>query len=192
MCSVIIKVMELTGREKVFLVVAAAAVIVTVVTVFIMVNNARKANVGNGSTSTSGAPVQPIAGAPPIVSASSLPTSAPVVTVSGAGAGKITPGIAVPIVGEKSRSFDVIVQNNAFMPSALTVHLGDSVNLEIGAIGAGYDFTQPDFGLHVVLPNGANKKIQFTATAAGKFVFYCSSCGGPAKGPVGYLVVESP
>ena len=39
------------------------------------------------------------------------------------------------------------------------------------------------------IAQGATQRIQFGATAEGKFIFYCKSCGGPSQGPVGYLVI---
>jgi heme/copper-type cytochrome/quinol oxidase subunit 2 len=109
-----------------------------------------------------------------------------------------TGGVAVPQVesasapgaDSKYRSFDITIQNGQFTPSTIAVNLGDTVNLRISAVGGSYDFTQPDYGLKVSLSSGGSQQIEFAATAPGKFVFYCASCGGPAKGPTGYIVVK--
>lgn len=100
-----------------------------------------------------------------------------------------TESAAAPGVAAKYRSFNISVTGSAFTPDTVAVNQGDTVNLEITATGGSYDFTQPDFGFNASLPVGQTKTIQFQATASGKFIFYCSSCGGPSKGPVGYLLV---
>lgn len=90
------------------------------------------------------------------------------------------------------RSFNIKADDNEFTPSTIIVNQGDIVNIVITAVDKAYDFTQPDYGFKQPIPAGQSKTIQFGATAAGKFTFYCSSCGGPAKGPVGYIIVAAP
>jgi len=186
--------MELSGNKRIALIAGVAVVVVIIIVAFFVVSNS-----GNKGGGQSGSPGQ--AGTSPSSSASSGPvTRLPVpanVVVPDAGAANVPADVAVPTVESaaapgsslKYRSFNIIVENGAFMPSTIAVNLGDEVNLQLGAVGGDYDFTQPDYGFHVVLPNGKSEHFEFGATAAGKFVFYCSSCGGPAKGPVGYLIV---
>ena len=99
---------------------------------------------------------------------------------------------AAPNASTKYRSFTIMVDGNGFTPSTVAVNVGDTVNLQIGATSGNYDFTQPDLGFHVLLPQGQTKTVQFSPMTAGKYLFYCSSCGGPAKGPVGYIIVVAP
>jgi len=87
------------------------------------------------------------------------------------------------------RSFNLKAENNAFTPNTVIVKQGDTTDINITAVDKDYDFTQPDYGFKEPLPKGQTKKIQFGATAAGKFTFYCASCGGPEKGPVGYIII---
>jgi hypothetical protein len=87
------------------------------------------------------------------------------------------------------RSFTIQAKNNEFTPSTIIVNQGDIVNIIVDAVDKDYDFTQPDYGFHQTIPEGTTKAIQFGATASGKFTFYCSSCGGPAAGPMGYIEV---
>jgi plastocyanin len=80
--------------------------------------------------------------------------------------------------------------NDVFTPATVIVNKGDIIDLEITAVNHDYDFTQPDYGFSaVLLPKGKTTKVQFEALNVGKFTFYCTSCGGPAKGPVGYIII---
>lgn len=95
----------------------------------------------------------------------------------------------VPDDSLKVRNFSVSVSGNQFSPNTVVAKVGDTVHFTVTAIDKDYDFTQPDYGFRVLLPKGKPKAIEFQATADGKFAFYCTSCGGPSKGPVGYLVI---
>jgi heme/copper-type cytochrome/quinol oxidase subunit 2 len=182
--------MELTGKKRIIVIAIAVVVVAAVIFAFIAVRRREGspsvANSNSQSTGTAAAPISP----------TYLPTPVNVL-VPEAGAQNVSSGIAVPQVESaaspssnfKYRSFDIIVQGGEFTPSTIDVNQGDEVNLQIGAVGGNYDFTQPDYGIHISLPDGKSEHFEFGATAAGKFTFYCSSCGGPAKGPVGYLVV---
>ena len=181
------------NTKKIVLVAIVVLVIIAVVVVLIVVGGQKGSAPGVATGGSANPSANPSAS--PSASATHLPTPVNVV-VPNAGATN-TGGVAVPQVQSAAapgvtaqyRSFNIIVQNGEFMPSTIAVNLGDTVNLQIGAVGGSYDFTQPDLGFNVPLPDGQNKKIQFAAMSAGKFVFYCSSCGGPAKGPVGYIIV---
>lgn len=91
----------------------------------------------------------------------------------------------------KLRSFAISAKGNQFSPNTVIVKVGDTVHLAVAAMDKDYDFTQPDYGFRIPLPKGKAIPIEFQATAAGKFTFYCKSCGGPSKGPVGYLIVAA-
>jgi heme/copper-type cytochrome/quinol oxidase subunit 2 len=186
--------MELINRKKLIIIALAAVVVIIVVVVFV-VTREREAATSVSSGGNYGTPgAGPASSAPAPVTRLPAPAN---VLVPEAGAQNAVPNIAVPQVESaaapgvdaKYRSFNIIIENGQFMPSTVAVNLGDVVQLQVGAVGGNYDFIQPDYGLRASLPNGVSKKIEFGATAPGKFVFYCSSCGGPAKGPVGYLIV---
>lgn len=87
------------------------------------------------------------------------------------------------------RKFSISVSGNQFTPSDVIVNVGDTVHLDITAADKEYDFAQPDYGYFKPLPKSMTTPVEFQATAAGKFTFYCRACGGPAKGPVGYIIV---
>ena len=132
-------------------------------------------------------------------------TAAPVpanVTVPNEGDKNVSSSVAVPSLqtsahpsggASQYRQFNINTNNNEFTPATIAVNKGDIVDLEVSAVDKDYDFTQPDYGFSdlSVLPikKGEITKVQFEAVTAGKFTFYCSSCGGPDKGPVGYIIV---
>ena len=113
------------------------------------------------------------------------------------GASSTAANIAVPVIqgaGDPSgnvsyRSFNITVQNEAYTPDTVIVNQGDTVNLDLTAVDAAYGFTQPDYGFNAVIPKGKTQIIQFQALSPGDFTFYCASCGGPSKGPVGHIIV---
>lgn len=110
-------------------------------------------------------------------------------TASGDVAVPVTVIEAAPGVQAKSRSYTVAVSGNKFTPSTVVVRLGDTTSIRFTAEDGDYDFTQPDLGLSAKLLKGKEQLIQVTPSNPGKFMFFCASCGGPDKGPVGYLVV---
>jgi len=87
------------------------------------------------------------------------------------------------------RSFNITIKNGAYSPNTVIVKQGDTVNLVLTAVGANYAFTQPDYGFNAQIPEGGTKVVQFEAVQSGEFTFYCGSCGGPSKGPVGHIIV---
>jgi heme/copper-type cytochrome/quinol oxidase subunit 2 len=175
------------------IVAAAAIVVIAVAWYWHSGNNANTAVApGIGTVgSNSGGSVAP-----------SSPTRAPVpsgVIVPNAGATGTLAGVAVPAIqspgdpeGNVSyRSFNIVIKNGAFSPSTIAVREGDTVNLEITAADANYSFTQPDYGFNKPIAKGKTQIIQFQALESGDFTFYCGSCGGPSKGPVGHLIVTA-
>ncbi len=96
---------------------------------------------------------------------------------------------AAPGSTSKFRSFSLSVTGGKFIPDTVIVNAGDTVHLNITATDKDYDFYQPDYGLSTALPKGVAKVVEFQATSQDKYTFYCQSCGGPSKGPVGYVTV---
>ena len=107
------------------------------------------------------------------------------------------PSLAVPVavsnaapgVDSKYRRFELTFDRDKVTPSLIAVNIGDTVHIDLTARDREYDFTQPDYGFALTLPKGKAKVLEFQALSAGQFVFYCASCGGPKKGPAGYLNV---
>jgi heme/copper-type cytochrome/quinol oxidase subunit 2 len=100
-------------------------------------------------------------------------------------------GVGNPAGTTSYRSFSIKAEGDKFSPDTIVVKEKDTVRLSISAIDKDYDFTQPDYGFKVAVKKGDSKPLQFDATASGKFIFYCAACGGPDKGPIGYLIVTA-
>ncbi|MGD1003602.1 MAG: cupredoxin domain-containing protein [Minisyncoccia bacterium] len=137
-----------------------------------------------------------------VAAAPTSSTMAPVpanTVIPNKGATSTPANVAVPVVqgpgnpgGSVSyRSFNIKIAGGAYSPNTVAVKQGDTVNIEMTAVDANYGFTQPNYGFSGVIPKGKTQTIQFEALQAGDFTFYCASCGGPAKGPVGHLIVTA-
>ncbi|MEK7212498.1 MAG: cupredoxin domain-containing protein [Patescibacteria group bacterium] len=100
-------------------------------------------------------------------------------------------GVGNPAGTTSYRSFSIKAEGDKFSPDTIVVKEKDTVRLSINAIDKDYDFTQPDYGFKVAVKKGDSKPLQFDASASGKFLFYCAACGGPNKGPIGYLIVTA-
>lgn len=103
---------------------------------------------------------------------------------------------AGPSTDASQRNFPpIIAEGNKFVPDTIIVREKDIIRIKITAIDKNYDFTQPEFGFDgnakIIIPKGETKTIEFQTGGVGKFKFYCSTCGGPEKGPVGYINVVS-
>jgi len=96
---------------------------------------------------------------------------------------------ASPGGSESLRRFSLEIQGDKFSPDTVIINKGDVVELSITALDKNYDFTQPDFGFKKSISRGQTQEIGFQASAVGKFTFFCSACGGPDKGPVGYVII---
>ncbi|MFA6354193.1 MAG: cupredoxin domain-containing protein [Candidatus Paceibacterota bacterium] len=97
---------------------------------------------------------------------------------------------AAPGSDSSYRNFEIKAQGDKFSPDTIIVNRNDVITIKISAVDKNYDFTQSDYGLKINIPKGEIKDIPFQASASGKFTFFCSSCGGPKKGPIGYLIIK--
>lgn len=119
------------------------------------------------------------------------------VAVPEVGTTRVSANIAVPIAvisarpksASELRSFAIEIARDAFEPDTIIVYEGDIVHMNVLAADKAYDFTQPDYGFKVGIKKGETKVIEFSVSAPGNFTFYCVSCGGPGRGPVGHLIV---
>lgn len=122
---------------------------------------------------------------------------APDIPVPEIGSPNVPPNVAVPkTVADaapkaeaKFRVFDLKFANGAVEPETVIVREGDTIRLNLLAVDRAYDFTQPDYGFNLELPKGTPKVLEFAGVQTGKFLFYCKQCGGPDKGPLGYILV---
>lgn len=124
-----------------------------------------------------------------------VPAGATVPEVGGGNAG----GAATPTVVRPSgpgadssiREFRINIDKNAFSPDAIALYVGDVAHINFTAVDKPYEIVQPDNGYRLSIPKGGSKLLEGQFNQAGKFILYCSSCGGPEKGPVGYITVVS-
>lgn len=123
-------------------------------------------------------------------------TKAPDVVVPDANATNLPKNVAkpetvIPSGSAAIRIFEIKADANKFTPDTLIVNNRDTLKIKLTAVDKDYDFTQPDYGLlNYLAKQGQTRTIEFGTSAPGKFTFYCASCGGPDKGPVGYLVIK--
>ncbi|RME55903.1 hypothetical protein D6779_11625, partial [Candidatus Parcubacteria bacterium] len=107
------------------------------------------------------------------------------------------PGVAVPqeVIsaspwsGAHIRIFRIAAENDTFSPRKIVAYQGDVVHIVLAARDKEYDLTQPDYGIHLLVPKGSEKFAEVQVTAPGTFTFYCERCGGLSRGPKGELVV---
>lgn len=102
------------------------------------------------------------------------------------------PDVAKPtsvgdIGGIKIQNFRVAIANEKVSPANVIVYVGTAMNITFSS-DKEYGFVQPENGLSWSVPAGGSVTIQFQGNQPGKFIYYCKSCGGPAKGPIGYFV----
>jgi hypothetical protein len=98
---------------------------------------------------------------------------------------------AAPQSANKFRNFNLKLEGDKIIPDTVAVNLGDVVHINLTAADKDYDIVQPDYGLNLSLRRGETRFLEFQAVAGDKFMMYCSRCGGPEKGPVGYIAVVS-
>jgi len=88
------------------------------------------------------------------------------------------------------RTFEVTISDNKFSPNTIIVYQGDRPRVNFTALDGDYYIRQPDYGLKQTISKGETGLMSFRAEAPGKFTFYCESCGGPEKGPIGYIIIK--
>jgi heme/copper-type cytochrome/quinol oxidase subunit 2 len=184
--------------KKKIMIVTVIAVVILAVIVFAgyewRTNTpATSTNPAPASSSNSGVTAAP---ASSVVTRTSVPANT---VVPDKGATGTPANVAVPAVqgpGDSAgnvsyRSFNIKIENNAFSPSTVIVKQGDTVNISLTAVDGNYGFTQPDYGFNAPIAKGQTKNAQFQVLQSGDFLFYCGSCGGPSKGPVGHIIVTA-
>lgn len=87
------------------------------------------------------------------------------------------------------RNFQVVVKNDSVSPQKVIVYVGNLVNVAFTSADKQYDFVQPENGMSWTVSKEKPITLTFQSPNPGQFTFYCVSCGGPDKGPVGYFVV---
>ncbi|MCL4437510.1 cupredoxin domain-containing protein [Patescibacteria group bacterium] len=195
-------VKSLTRREIILVITIAVLVIVALIFVFVYFGapKVKPTSTPNSAQTPSQNLSSLIKNNPFLAQTSTQPVtyksiSGPV-TVPGANSSQ-SGNTAVPISvipaptnsSVSNRIFNISVSGNAFSPSRIAVYQGDVITINFSAKDKAYDVFQPDYGWKTTIPQGATKLVGFQAYRSGQFTFYCQSCGGPAKGPIGYLIV---
>jgi heme/copper-type cytochrome/quinol oxidase subunit 2 len=190
--------MNVTKREMWIIGGAVVLVVVAIVIGYAWRGNSGAGSNAANSSTQSASTTAPHTGVAALV-ASTTAAVPPGTTVPNKGATSTPSNIAVPVVqgpgnpsGSTSyRSFNISIDGGAYSPSTVIVKQGDTVNLEMTAVDASYAFTQPQYGFNAPIAKGKTQTIQFEASRTGDFTFYCASCGGPSKGPIGHLIVTA-
>lgn len=101
----------------------------------------------------------------------------------------ITTAPASQVTQSNLREFQITADKGEFSEREIRVYQGDIVKLTVRAVDRLYVIVQPDYGIQINAQKGKTGTAQFGASAAGTYLFYCESCGGPSKGPTGTIVV---
>ncbi len=121
--------------------------------------------------------------ATPTVSVEVTPTPSVAVTSASASVAPITTG--------KTVTFDVAGNNFNFAPTKITVNKGDTVKIIFHNNGGTHDFKIDEFNVATKrLGTGGVETVQFVASKAGSFEYYCSVGNHRAMGMKGTLVVQ--
>lgn len=96
---------------------------------------------------------------------------------------------AAPGRDERLGIFDMTVSAAGYNPSALTVKLGDLVQIRLTAAGGDYDFSMPWSGLYQSVKKGETKQISFQTTAVGTYLFQCRDFCPSGKTINGQVIV---
>jgi len=168
----------------------AIAVVLVIVVIWLATRTGRTSQPGGSAANAVPGAVTVTPSGPqtklPVPSGTTVPDATS--KVSGDVAKPLAVTQAAPGVDSKVRSFTIQINNNQFTPAQVVAYVNDIVHITFTAVDKDYDVTQPDYGFRLVIPKGQTKLLEGQFTSAGKYVFYCASCGGPDQGPVGYLV----
>ncbi len=94
-------------------------------------------------------------------------------------------------MGGKTREFSIVAKQWSFEPSEIRVKVGDTVRLKIRSIDVSHGLSIPDLGVNSYIEPGKETVVEFKATKAGRFPFFCSVYCGEGHGNMrGVLVVE--
>jgi len=96
---------------------------------------------------------------------------------------------AAPGVSAKFRNFSIKAEGGAFVPTKVIANVGDTVHIDFTAVDSPYDIVFPSYNMMQSAQKGETKILEFQALQEGSFTYYCSSCGGPEKGPKGNIII---
>lgn len=104
---------------------------------------------------------------------------------------QVFPGVPVNNQPQQSRAFNILIENDKFFPDTIIVNDWDDIVLYVKAIDKDYDLTQPNISFNKTIPKGQTVVFRhgFGETGGIKLTFFCTSCGGPEKGPIGQILI---
>ena len=186
-------------KNKKIILIIGIIVIIVLALILLLVPSAKKVgapnqNLNNSSTTASNGAAG--SGAIQSPTATSVPSN---VVVPNKGDKNVPSNVAVPQtqtdaapgVSAQLRTYSISANNNTFTPNTVIAKIGDTINISITAVDKNYDFSQPDNGLLQSIPKGQTRLVAMSPMSVGKFTFFCPSCGGPSKGPIGYIIVTA-
>jgi plastocyanin len=88
----------------------------------------------------------------------------------------------------RTRTISMKATNFSFTPNAISVNLGDTLDLRITSDGP-HDFVIDEFGIKQQIPPGLTV-IKFTPNKKGTYAYYCDIDGHRARGMEGTLTVK--
>jgi plastocyanin len=180
--------MKLDKQEKILITVAV--IIVTIIVIIIFWHQPAPVSQNNSNSSSSTVSQESL-------THKSLTEAVPVPSVGQTNVA--TTDLAIPIATASEapginqsqvRAFNISITADQFSPSKVSVYNGDVVHIIFASTDKNYDVYQPDYGWLVTVNKGKSAQVVFTANSSGRFTFYCPSCGGPSKGPIGYIYVN--
>jgi plastocyanin len=177
--------MEHTSARKIF--VGALGIVILLVIVLGIVSRRERSASTNLVPASSPVPQIPISTREALPAALEVPERDSKVPENVAKPAIVVP--SAPTAESQLRVFEIKINEDRFLPDTVIVRKGDIVRVKFTAVDKGYDVYQPDYGFRQEIPKGESKPVGFGAHAVGRFTFFCKTCGGPAEGPVGYLMV---
>jgi nitrosocyanin len=89
------------------------------------------------------------------------------------------------------KTFNIEAGSFYFKPNELRVKKGDKVKIVMTAVSMMHDFNIDELGVKMpIVNNGKTGTVEFTASKAGTFQYYCSVGQHRKMGQVGTLIVE--
>lgn len=102
-----------------------------------------------------------------------------------------TTNTATPPTTAPVKEFTVVGQNFSFTPSTITVNKGDKVKITFSNVNGFHDFRIDEFGAATPKTQSpATEVLEFTASKAGSFEYYCSVGSHRMMGMKGTLIVK--
>lgn len=81
----------------------------------------------------------------------------------------------------KVRSFVLTIENGTFNIKKIAVYENDVISLKVNAVDKEYTVAVPAFGIRQSIQTKETKLVEFQATPAGTFPFYCENCANTGK-----------